>query len=145
MDGFKFWIFSVCGATALTAVFKILLSNSSLKKVLNIFFSLFILFYTVLPMGQMLSKFDFNNKAAYENISSEEFYENAYKKLVEEAVKKSCEKLSVQVLSFNMSSYIDDDGYLNVKSLEIEIDAPERNEEIRAYLKKQLGFEVSVL
>ena len=51
MDGFKTWILSVCGAMILSSLFKMILSDSSLKKSVNIFFSLFILFYTVVPLS----------------------------------------------------------------------------------------------
>lgn len=43
-----------------------------------------------------------------------------------------------------MESYIDSEGYLNIESLEIETDSPGRSAEIKEYIKKQLGFEVSV-
>lgn len=143
MESFKFWIFSVSGAAAVTAVFKILLSNSSLSKVMNIFFSLFVLFYTVIPLQNVLSKekieFDLQNETAYE-----EYYEEGYKKLVENSIKNVCEKLSVEVLSVDMSSYIDSEGYLYIESLKVKTDSPERSEEIERELKTQLGFEADV-
>lgn len=141
MDSFKLWIFSICGATAVTAVFKLLLSNSSLKKVLNIFFSLFILFYTVMPMGSFFSKnaFSFDDDFEYG-----EAYKEGYERLVKEALINVCEKLSVEVLSVEINSYIDDEGCLNIESLEVRTDSPERKEEIESTVKKELGFEVSV-
>ena len=143
MESFKFWIFSVSGATALTAVFKILLSNSSLSKVLNIFFSLFVLFYTVIPLQNIFSKekieFELQDKTAYED-----YYTEGYQRLVENSIKNICEKMSVAVLSVDISSYIDSEGYLNISSLSIKTDSPERSDEIKRELKAQLGFEVNV-
>lgn len=143
MESFKFWIFSVSGAAAVTAVFRILLSNSSLSKVLNIFFSLFVLFYTVIPLQNVFSKekieFDLQDKTIYED-----YYEDGYQKLVENSIKNVCEKMSVRVLSVDMSSYIDSEGYLNIQSLEVKTDSPERSDEIKRELKAQLGFEVNV-
>ena len=143
MESFKFWIFSVSGAAAVTAVFKILLSNSSLSKVLNIFFSLFVLFYTVIPMQGLFSKekieFKLQDETAYE-----EYYEDGYQRIVENSIKNVCEKMSVEVLSVDISSYIDNEGYLNIQSLDVKTDSPERSNEIARELRTQLGFEVNV-
>lgn len=144
MDSFKLWIISVCGATAVTSVFKLLLSNSSLKKALNIFFSLFILFYTVIPMGNFFSDKAFSFEDGENAFEYEEFYQKGYEKLVKEAIINTCEKLSVTVLSVDIDSYIDDEGYLNIQSLAITTDSPERKTEIEERLKKELGFEVNV-
>lgn len=143
MESFKFWIFSVSGATAITAVFKMLLSNSSLSKMLNIFFSLFVLFYTVIPLQNVFSKekieFYLQDETPYED-----YYEDGYQRLVENSIKNVCEKMSVEVLSVDMSSYIDSEGYLNIRSLEVKTDSPERSDEIERELRTQLGFEVNV-
>lgn len=143
MDSFKFWIFSICGATAITAVFKILLSGSSLKKTLNIFFSLFVLFYTVIPINGFLDN-SFKNDTENGATSYNEFYEDGYRAIVEESIKNTCKELKVNVLSFDMKSYIDEEGYLNIESLDIETDCSDRSNEIKEYLKRKLGFEVNV-
>lgn len=145
MDGFKFWIISVCGATAITSIFRILLSGSSLKKVLNIFFSLFVLFYTVIPIGNFISDKEFRVDIENDEISYNEFYEDGYRMIVEQSIKKSCEKLSVKVLSISMKSYIDEEGYFNIEDLEIEIDSPDKSVQVKEQLKAQLGFEVNVI
>ncbi|MCH5191848.1 MAG: hypothetical protein J1F23_06740 [Oscillospiraceae bacterium] len=143
MESFKFWILSVSGAMAITAVFKILLSNSSISKMLNIFFSLFVLFYTVIPLQNVFSKekIDFN---LHDETAYEEYYEDGYKRLVENSIKNICEKMSVRVLSVDMSSYIDSEGYLNIRSLDVKTDSPEKSDEIERELKTQLGFEVNI-
>lgn len=143
MDSFKLWIFSVCGATAVTAVFKLLLSNSTLKKALNIFFSLFILFYTVIPMENFLGG-SFEMSSDESDVRYEEFYQEGYELLIKEAIGNTCKNLSVTVLSVDIDSYIDDEGSLNIRSLAITTDSPERKTEIEETLKKELGFEVSV-
>lgn len=146
MNYFKFWIFSICGASAITALFKFLLSKSSVSKTLNTFFSLFILFYTVIPMQNFFTnKFTFSSdKIGESDISFNEFYEDGYKNIVEKSIQNACLKLSVKVLSIDIDSYIDDEGYLNIESLSISTDSPERSDEVKDFLKKQTGFEVTV-
>lgn len=144
MDNFKIWIISLCGATAITSIFKILLSGSSLNKVLNIFFSIFILFYTVIPIQYIFS--DFSNETEFEKSSIEynDIYKDGYEQIIYVSVENECKKLSVEVLSFEIDSYINEDGYLCVNTLEIDIDNNEKIAEVQSVLNTQLGFEVSV-
>lgn len=143
MENFKIWMLSLCGATAITSLFKILLSNSSLNKVLNIFFSVFILFYMVMPIHSFI------NDLSYKSIDDTpmeyaEIYRNGYKEIIEISIENICEKADVEILSFEISSYVNDDGYLYVEEMEIDIDKNEKIDEIKTEIKKQLGYEVTV-
>lgn len=144
MNGFKLWIFSVCGATAITALFKILLSGSKLKKTLDIFFSLFVLLYTVVPLTGIHFENLLSGDNSEETASFDEYYEEGYKSYVEQSVRIVCDEMSVKVLSVDISSYIDSEGCLVIESLSIETDSLERNEEIKETIKKRLGFEVNI-
>lgn len=143
MDSFKIWMLSLCGATAITSLFRILLSNSSLNKVLNIFFTLFVLFYTIMPV-QLL----FNN--VFYDISTDtptdynEIYKNGYEQIIELSIKKECEKDGIEVLSCNTVSTIDNDGYFCVETIEIDIDNDKKIEAIKVKLEQELGYEVVV-
>lgn len=144
MNGFKLWIFSLCGAVAVTALFKILLSGSKLKRTLDIFFSLFVLLYTVIPLTDIRFENLLFGDASEEAVSFDEYYEEGYKSYVEQSVRIVCEDMSIKVLSVDISSYIDDEGCLVIESLSIETDSGGRSEEIKAEIKKRLGFEVIV-
>ncbi len=141
MESFKIWIISLCGATAVSAIFKLLLSDSSLKKVINVFFSIFVLFYTVMPIQAFFKDnidFDAENK-----IDFEEYYQDGYETIVTKAIINLCNDIDVKVLSININSYIDDEGYLNINNIVIQTNSQNPNE-IEEIIKKELGFEVEI-
>ena len=144
MNFFKIWMLSLCGATAITSLFRILLSNSSLNKVLNVFFTLFVLFYTVMPMQLLFNNKNFDTDLINSTVEYSEFYKEGYEEIIEVSIKNECEKENVNVLSCNISSYIKD-NYLHVDSIEISIDNYEKNESIKSILKERLGYEVIVI
>lgn len=142
METFKIWIMSLCGATAVSAVFKLLLADSSLKKVINVFFSIFILFYTVMPVQSFFKesiRLDTDNS----DISYEEYYEEGYEAIITQAVTNLCSNMGVKVLSIDIDSYIDKEGYLNVNKISLKTDSS-NTEEIKNTIKNELGFEVEV-
>lgn len=142
MESFKIWLMSLCGATAVSAVFKLLLADSSLKKVINVFFSIFILFYTVMPMQSFFKesiKIDTENT----KVSYEEYYEEGYKAVITQAVTNLCSNMGVKVLSLDIDSYIDDEGYLNVNKIVLKTDSS-NPQEVKNKIKSELGFEVEV-
>lgn len=142
MESFKIWIMSLCGATAVSAVFKLLLADSSLKKVINVFFSIFILFYTVMPI-QSFFKESIKINTENSDVSYEEYYEEGYEAIVTQAVTNLCSDMGVKVLSLHIDSYIDDEGYLNVNKIKLQTNA-ENTENIEEKIKSELGFEVEV-
>lgn len=142
MESFKIWIMSLCGATAVSAIFKLLLADSSLKKVINVFFSIFILFYTVMPV-QSLFKESIKINTENSDVSYEEYYEEGYEAIVTQAVTNLCSDMGVKVLSLHIDSYIDDEGYLNVNKIKLKTDA-ENAKNIEEKIKSELGFEVEV-
>lgn len=142
METFKVWIMSLCGATAVSAVFKLLLADSSLKKVINVFFSIFILFYTVMPI-QSFFKESIKLESDNLDVSYEEYYEDGYKAVITQAVTNICNDMDVKVLSIDIDSYIDDEGYLNVEKIILDTDA-DNPQEVQNKIKNELGFEVEV-
>ena len=140
MDAIKQWILSLCGATAITGVFQIFLSNTNFKKVINTFLSIFVLFYTIIPLSNIKS---FNMNFDFENLELNEFSEENYEQVIITAIKSICEDCNVEVISVDIDSYINDDC-LVVDKIEVETDTPTKSEEIEAILKNEFGFEVSV-
>lgn len=141
MDSFKIWIISLCGATAVSAIFKLLLSDSSLKKVINVFFSIFVLFYTVMPIQTF-----FNDNIDFEvenEIDFKEYYQDGYETIVTKAIINLCNNIDVKVLSININSYVDDEGCLNINNIVIETNSQNPNE-IEEIIKNELGFEVEI-
>lgn len=144
MDNIKLWMLSLCGATAITAIFKILLSDSTLKKVINVFFSIFILFYILSPLNYLIksNKFsvDFND---YET-NNDKIYISGYEEIVKKSIENICQNMSVNILDIEIDSYLNDDGYLFINFLEIDIDDNNRISEVESKINKQLGYEVNV-
>lgn len=140
MDAIKQWILSLCGATAITGVFQVFLSNTNFKKVINTFLSVFVLFYTIIPLSNIESvnmNFDFDNPEL------SEFSEENYEQVIIATIKSVCEDNDVEVISIDIDSYINDD-YLVIEKIEVETDTPTKSEEIEIIIKNEFGFEVSV-
>lgn len=144
MDYFKLWILSLGGATAITSLFKILLSNSSINKVLNIFFSVFILFYMVMPLQSFFYDYSFK-KYNSQSVEINEIYINGYEEIVKISIRNICKDLNIEVISFEISSYLNVDGYLCVEQLIVDIDDNDKKELVRVKLKEKLGYEVTVI
>ena len=142
MESFKIWLMSLCGATAISAIFKLLLADSSIKKVINVFFSIFILFYTVMPV-QSFFKEGVKISADNSDISYEEYYQDGYENIVTQAIINLCNDLGVNVLSLEIESYIDSEGYLNVNKITIKTNS-QNPHNIEAEIENKLGFEVEV-
>lgn len=141
MENFKVWIMSLCGATAISAVFKLLLADSSLKKIINVFFSVFILFYTVMP-AQSIFKNDINFNFESEN-SYDKYYQDGYEVIISQAIINLCNNRGVDVLSIDINSYIDDEGYVNVIDIALKTDS-ENPQSVKEDIEKELGFEVKI-
>lgn len=140
MDAIKQWILSLCGATAITGVFQVFLSNTNFKKVINTFLSVFVLFYTIIPLSNIESvNMDFD----FDNPELSEFSEENYEQVIIATIKSVCEENDVEVISIDIDSYINDD-YLVIEKIEVETDTPAKSEEIEIILKNEFGFEVSV-
>lgn len=143
MDAFKLWILSVCGASAITSLCRLLVSKSKLKKTTNIFFSLFVLLYMLLPFMNSDDKL-FNSYDMQSEISFDFNYRDGYEKLVEESIKGICKEVEIDVISIDIDSYIDEDGNLLINSLFICIRDKSRIKETENAIKNKLSFEVTV-
>lgn len=143
MDIFKNWILSVCGATVVVSFIKIFIGNSNVKKSLNTFLAIFLLFYTVMPLGN--SKANFNNINIYDNTEQTKDYTlEGYNKIVYESIKTICTENNIKVLDIEINSYIDNNGFVCINSLTVNIDDENKKELIRNEIKTRTGFEVIV-
>ena len=77
------------------------------------------------------------------DISYEEYYEEGYETVITQAVTNLCNNIGVKVLSLEIDSYIDDEGYLNVNKIKLHINY-NNPQEIETMIKNELGFEVEV-
>lgn len=144
MSFIKVWILSLCGATVISGLIKIFLSGSSLKKSINVFLSVFVLFYTFVPFANLIDKSNFQFDYEENSSDSEEFLEEAYYMLIKKSITDICRENSVKVLSFDIDGYIADDTAFVVRKITIKTDKTEKSEEIKNLLKNKLGFEVEV-
>ena len=140
MEEIKLYLLSVCGATAITGIFQIFLSNSNLKKSINVFLSIFVLFYTLIPLTNMeLNNFNFE----FDNVLTSITNQEAYEEIISSSIYDVCEKNSVEVLSIDIDSYLSD-NYLHVEKVCVKISSPEKAQYIKEEIKNKLGYEVNV-
>lgn len=144
MDNLKLWAFSLCGALAITSVFRLIISGSRLEKSVNVFLSVFIFFYSVLPLSNLTEINDFSLEFDVE-AEDDEIYLDGYEKVVVESIKRVCNENNVSIISVNVDSYLDDNGDYTINEIIVEIDSPERANEIKSVLENQLQFEVEVV
>ena len=131
------------GAGIVTSIFKIIISNSRIKKTVNIFLSMFVFLYTIIPLENISTDIDvdFNNTEYEYN----DIYKNGYESIIKESINKICKENNTSIIIFNIDSYIGDDGYLIVNSIEIKIDDESKNQIIKEKIKEKLDFEVTFI
>lgn len=140
MEPIKQWFLSLCGATAITGIFNVFLSNTNFKKAINVFLSIFVLFYTVIPLTNIETKnIDFN----FDDLEFNEFSEENYEQVIITTIESICKENNIEVFSVDIDSKVVDD-YLVVDKIFIETDSPDRSDEIEKLLKNEFEFEVSV-
>ena len=144
MDNLKLWALSLCGALVITSVFRLIISGSRLEKSVNVFLSVFIFFYSIIPLSNITEIDDLSFNFEVEE-KEDEIYLDGYEMVVVESIKKVCNENNVSVISVDIDSYLDDKNEYTVNEIIVEIDAPERANEIKSVLENQLNFEVEVV
>ena len=141
MELVKNYIFSLCGASIVVSVSKMILHNSKLKKTVNIFLSLFLLFYMVAPFGKQNVSTEFFTEQ--KDISIEDFATDSYSNFIDLAVNGVCEEENCsadKIIIYKKEK----DGEKVIDYIEIKLSDPSKSEKIAERLKKEYGFEVSV-
>lgn len=140
MEEIRQWFLSLCGATAITGIFHVFLENSSLKKSINIFLSIFVLFYTIIPLSNIEP---INVELDLKNVEFSDFSKENYEQIILTAINNVCAENDVEIISVDIDSYIEDEN-LVVNKIEVETDTPNKSKEIEDILKNKFGFEVNV-
>lgn len=143
MENVKIWLLSFGCALFLTSIFKLIISETSLKKTANIFFSVFIIVYMLVPIKSLNYKKDFmpNTETEY---GDADVLQNGYDALIENAVNEVCVKNSVEIVELLIKSNVNENGEYTVSKIELKIDSKDKIENIKSALEKELGFEVTV-
>ncbi len=144
MESIKLWAISLCGALVITSIFRFLVSNSTIYKSVNIFLSIFIFLYSVIPIGNMFSYKSLDFDVNEETQSYEEYYKNTYEQIVLKVIENVCSENDVKLLSADFDSYIDENDYYCVRKIDIKIQPNTMNKKIKSVLYSQFGFEVNV-
>ncbi len=145
MDNIKVWLLSLCGALAVTSIFRILVSNSNLKKSVNIFLSMFLFLYSLVPLGNVFEDIKLDNENYEENdYEYNNYNQKVYEEIIKETIKKACIENNTKVISMSIDSYIDDNDYCVIKNIELIIENKENCEKIKNVIKDELGYEVNV-
>lgn len=145
METFKAWILSICGATLVTSLCKVILSNSKIQKMTNVFLSIFVLLYTILPIKNINLSFNSFQNEIIDEDSYDLYYQEGYKTIVLESIKNICEKHDINVISIEMDSYIDDENNFVVDNLVVDIEDDSRINEAIYLIKNSLKYEVNVI
>ncbi len=145
METFKAWILSICGATLVTSLCKVILSNSKIQKMTNVFLSIFVLLYTILPIKNINLSFNSFQNEIIDEDSYDLYYQEGYKTIVLESIKNICEKHDINVISIEMDSYIDDGNNFVVDNLVVDIEDDSRINEAIDLIKNSLKYEVNVI
>ncbi len=145
MELFKNWILSLCGAGIISSVFKIIVSNSNVKKTVNIFISMFVFLYTIIPIESMVDSFKINFNEYSEKKTYAEIYKDGYKTIIVNSIENVCKNYNVSIVNINIDSYIDNDGYLVVKKIELELSSNEKSQIIAKELKDKFNYEVIII
>lgn len=142
MENFKVWIMSLCGAGIISSLFKILVSNSNVKKSVNIFLSMFVFLYTIIPIENVISDLKIDTIENYDDSDYTEIYKSGYETIIIKTIENVCASNGVTILSINIDSYIDENQYLVVNRIELELNTDEKNQIIQKELKEKSDIEV---
>ena len=145
MENLKLWAVSLCGALVVSSIFRIIIKNSSLYKSINIFLSMFIFLYTIIPLENIFDDFDIINSDINIEQSYDDYYKEGYEKIIIRAIKNICDEKNVNISSLEIYSYVDQEGNLNIRNIEMKTDSPEQNNELKQKIKDKLGFEVTII
>lgn len=141
MELIKNYIFSICGAGAVVSAAKIILHNSKLTKTVNIFLSLFLLFYMAAPFGKADTDTFFDDLKKTEE--SETYPNENYADFIKFTVDKVCAEQNCAVEKTVIHEK-EKDGEKVIDFIEIELNDKSKAENISEILKNEYGFEVSV-
>lgn len=141
MELIKNYIFSLCGASIVISVAKIILHNSKLTKTVNIFLSLFLLFYMIAPFGNQKTSTDFYNYVKESN--TENYSSDNYSDFITFAVTRLCEEENCTAEKIQIIEK-EKDGEKVIDYIEIKLNDSSKAEIIAEKLKKEYGFEVNV-
>ena len=143
MENLKLWLLSVGGAYVVTSIFRIIL-NDRYKKSVNVFLSLFVLFYTVFPINQIIKENkNIINKIEFQNETLEEYYEKSYVEILNKIILDACNENKVELLSLNIKSDVDGNDFI-IESIDLVIDKKSKVEHIKKYIKDKFNLEVNV-
>lgn len=140
MELIKNYIFSLCGASIIISVAKIILHKSKLTKTVNIFLSLFLLFYMVAPFGNSSDDFTFYEPENVENTAN---YSNNYSEFIKISVKKVCDEENCTAEKITVHEK-EKDGENVIDFIEIKLNDKSKAAAVAGKLKNGYGFEVNV-
>ena len=145
MEIFKAWLTSICGATLITSLCKVLITKSKLKNITNIFLSIFVLLYMILPIENVDLNFIKLKENDVSDYSLTLNYEEGYETIISESIFYICKEHNVNIISIEIDSYINDDYCFIVNKLVVDIEDDSQILETENLIKTNLNYEVSVI
>ena len=145
MENLKLWAVSLCGALVVSSIFRIIIKNSSLYKTINIFLSMFIFLYTIIPLENIFNDFEFINFDKKYEQSYDDYYKDGYEKIIIQAIKNICKEDNVDIMYIEINSYVDEESNLIIRNIDIKTAAPELNDILKKKINDKLGFEVTII
>ena len=94
-----------------------------------------------MPIEASLNDFEIDLN---DGVDYNEVYKSGYEQIVETSIESICKEVSVDILNLNIESNVNEDKYLIIEKIEIDIDDNERAIELENIIKEKLGYEVTV-
>jgi hypothetical protein len=105
---------------------------------------MFVFLYTVIPIGNLMYDIKFDIEIS-EKASYEDLYKNGYEAIVTESIEKICSSNDIEIEDIYIDSYLDENQYLVINKIELELNHNENSEEIKRVIKEELGIEVVII
>lgn len=141
MDFIKNWIFSICGASMASSIVKLIFNGSKMSKSVNIFLSLFLMFYMISPFaGDKVNDIvqtsgGVDDKKIYSDCRYNDFFESA--------IESVCVEENCRIISFEIETE-EQYGEVIVNCVSVIIDDKDKCETVKNKINEKFGFEVNV-
>lgn len=145
MSDFKQWAIAVCVICVITAVYKMLMPKGNIKKCADVTMSLVVLVVMLSPLFSGKTFFPELNGGIdifsdYKNIEDNK----GYKSVISQTVINVLDKNNILYNSVDVDMNIDDDGYIIIKCIEINLDNATQKDEVLELVKKETQFDEQV-
>ena len=103
---------------------------------------MFVFLYTIIPIENVISDLKIDTIENYDDSDYTEIYKSGYETIIIKTIENVCASNGVTILSINIDSYIDENQYLVVNRIELDLNRDEKIQIIQKELKEKSDIEV---